>query len=197
MEEKLIMLTEKQLDKLRKVQYERQGCCCAITGLPYAYKDCVFDHKHKRKDEPLGGPDGLGLLRGVIGKNVNTFEGRLWKNWKRYGLSEDIPLPDLLRRMADYLEKPPIEQVYVHPKERPKRKKLSKPDYYNICKYWFVQWPLKRTLPTFPKDGIQTERWNVAIHQAKGWRRLDKQKKLSKDQKLLVEKALVMAKREK
>jgi hypothetical protein len=188
MKAELILLTQAKLDELRKKQYKKQNGKCAITGLPYDYKDCVFDHKHKRKTDPLGGPEGLGLLRGVIGKNVNTFEGRIYKNFKRYGLSEDIELPDLLRRIADYLENPPMPQIYVHPKERPKRIKLSKLDYWVICRFWFLEHPRKRTLPKYPKDGIQTERWNDMIFKAYEWRKLYRQKKLDKQQIELVEK---------
>jgi hypothetical protein len=181
----LIHLTRAQFNELREKHYELQGRKCAITGLPYDLKDCVFDHRHKLKAEECGGPDGLGLLRGVIGRNVNTFEGKIWKAYKRYGLEPDISLPDLLRRLADYIENPPCPQIYIHPNERPKRQRLLKPDYKRVCKYYFCMYPKRRKLPQYPKDGIRTPKWDDLIDQADAWRKI----KLSKDQKKLVEKA--------
>lgn len=159
MKDKLIMLTHKQFKQLRRKQYIKQGGKCAILGKKVNINDCVFDHKHKLKSEPLGGPEGLGCLRGVVQNNVNVFEGKLWKLWKRFGLSKTIDLPTLLRKCANYIENPPIDLIYVHPNERPKRKKLKLPDYYRICKYWFVLFPKRRVLPKYPKNGIKTIKW--------------------------------------
>lgn len=195
LQEKLVFINERELKALRKKQYKKQGGLCAITGLPYALDDCVMDHKHKKKCEPLGGPDGLGLCRGVIGKNVNTFEGRLVKNLKRYGLAEDIELPELLRRIADYLESPPMKSMkVVHPKERPKRKKLSKVDYKRVCKYWFLMFPRNRVLPKYPGDSVETDRWKDYICQADDWRWLDQNKKLDANQREKIKKAQEMMK---
>lgn len=195
MEEKLKMINHRQLGELRKVQYKKQGGVCAISGLPYDLKDTVVDHKHKLKSEPLGGPDGLGLVRGVIGKNINTFEGKCYRLWIRFGLREDISLPDLLRRMADYIEKPPMNgEKIVHPKERPKRPRLKIPDYKLVCKYWFCIYPRKRTLPKYPGDSVKTPKWKEHIHVAKEWRRMDRQNKLSKKQRSKIKKAMELRK---
>lgn len=194
-EERLTFINHRELGELRKKQYKKQGEKCAVTGLPYDVKDCVFDHKHKLKREPLGGSRGLGLLRGVIGKNINTFEGKIWRLYKRFGLTDDLSLPDLLRNLADYIEKPPMfGKKIVHPDERPKRKRLKKPDYAMVCKYWFCIHPRRRVLPKYPGDGVETPRWKESIHVAKQWRRLDRQKKLNKDQKKLIRKAMDLRK---
>lgn len=192
-EEDLKFINHRELAELRKKQYKEQGCCCAVTGLPYGEDECVFDHRHKKKAEPLGGPDRLGLLRGVIGNKINVFEGKLYRMFKRYGLAEDIPLPDLLRNLADYIENPPIKEKIVHPDERPKREKLSIPDYKLVCKYWFAVYPLRRKFPSYPKDEIKTPRWKDLIEEAKEMRALDP-KGLTEKQKTDVRKAMNLLK---
>jgi len=77
-----------------------------------------------------------------------------------------IDLPTLLRRCADYMENPPMKPVYIHPSEKPKRKKLPKPDYKRICKYYFEMYPKRKKLPPYPKDGIMTAKWVDMLNQA-------------------------------
>ena len=190
MSEELKFINHRELRELREEQYKKQGEKCAISGLPYSLKECVFDHKHKLKNDPLGGPEGLGLLRGVISNKINAFEGKIYKAWKRLGLGDDVDLACLLRQIADYIENPPMNgQKIVHPDERPKRKKLSKPDFKRVQKYWFVMNPRRRILPEYPLDGIETPRWKKRIEKANKWREFDSNRKLSDNQKKLIEKA--------
>jgi len=81
---KLIPVKQAELKELREAQYKIQNGKCAILDIPIKEDECVFDHKHKLKSESCGGPDGLGCLRGVIHHNVNVFEGKLERLWKRY-----------------------------------------------------------------------------------------------------------------
>jgi len=192
-DEDLKFINHRELAELRKTQYEKQGCTCAVTGLPYSLEDCVFDHRHKRRDEPLGGPDKLGLLRGVIGNKINVFEGKLYRMFKRYGLVDEIPLPDLLRSLANYIENPPIKEKIVHPDERPKRKRLSIPDYKLVCKYWYAMYPRRQKFPDYPKDNIMSPRWIDMIEEAKEMRALDP-KGLTEDQRANVRKAMNLMK---
>jgi len=166
----LIPITQAQLKEMRAEQFRKQECKCAILGIPIEEDECVFDHKHKLKNEECGGPNGLGCLRGVIHHNVNVFEGKLERLWKRYGLSKVISLPDLLRRCADYIECPPMKPEYIHPNEKPKTKdlyaKLSKTEYKRVCKYFFVMFPRKRILPKYTKykKGVWIEWAKQASH---------------------------------
>lgn len=166
MVEKLILLTPKMKEELRRKQFRKQKGRCAILRRPIAMDDAVMDHKHKLKAQDCGGPQGLGCCRGIIHRNVNSFEGKLERLWKRYGLTGLIDLPTLLRRCADYIESPPMEPIYVHPNEKPKRPKLKKSDYNRICKYYFKIYPNRRKLPEYPKDGIMTERWKSLVIKA-------------------------------
>lgn len=161
----LIMLTGKSLEELRRKQYEKQNGICAILGIKIDYKDAVMDHKHKLKSEECGGPEGLGCCRGVIHRNANSFEGKLDRLRKRYGLKDIIGLTDLLRNCIRYIECPPMEPIYVHPSEKPKRPKLSKVDYNRIKKYWPKMFPKRKLLP-YPKDSIMTAKWVDMLNQA-------------------------------
>ena len=89
----------------------------------------VIDHKHKLKSNPAG-PNGDGLVRGAINRHANIIEGKITNNWKRTGLEyTEADLPTFLRNLADYLENPPCEQVYIHPNERIKPCRLTKTCY--------------------------------------------------------------------
>lgn len=146
----LIELTPKQFKILKYNQfYRNQKQRCAVLKYRIDYKSAVFDHKHRTKDELIG-IDDKGLLRGVIHKEVNRFEGKVLQFYKRYGLEKLIDLPLLLRNLADYLEHPPMEPKYIHPSELPKRAKLSKREYKRVCKYYFKVYPNRRKLPKFP-----------------------------------------------
>lgn len=163
--EELIFLTTKDLKKLRRKQLQEQNYECPILGIELKAKDSVLDHRHKLKNEKVGGEEGLGCLRGVIHRNVNTFEGKVWRIWKRYGLEKMISLPDLLRKVADYIENPPMKKIYVHPNERSKNEKLSKKEYNRVKKYYFCAYPNKRKLPLYPKNRIKTEKWIEFINE--------------------------------
>lgn len=56
--------------------------------------DCVVDHCHQS-----------GEIRGVLHRQSNAFLGKVENAWKRYASSSsEVPLPEALRRMADYIE---------------------------------------------------------------------------------------------
>lgn len=52
-------------------------------------------------------------VRGVIGREVNVFLGKVENGYYRYiGYWSDIPLPDLLENMAEYIRRPNEEIVH-------------------------------------------------------------------------------------
>ncbi|MFA5584621.1 MAG: endonuclease domain-containing protein [Bacteriovoracaceae bacterium] len=172
---KLKILTQKEFVKLREKQLKKQGGKCAILGVSLKKKDVCFDHKHKTKAQECGGEEGLGCLRGVLHKNANSFEGKLERTWKRYGLNKVISLPDLLRRCADYIECPPMKPEYIHPKEKPdNRRKLKKTEYKRVLKYWPRMFPRRKKLPEFPKSGFANKQWEEWIQKANDLYELDK-----------------------
>ena len=57
--------------------------------------DKVLDHQHF----------GDQKCRGVLNRNTNTFEGRVYNTWIRYIKNyTDLSLSEVLRNLADYLE---------------------------------------------------------------------------------------------
>ena len=183
---KLISITSKELAELREKQFKKQDGKCAILGVCIDKAECVLDHKHKLKSEECGGKDRLGCLRGVIHRNANSFEGKLERSWRRYGLHKVISLPELLRRCADYIEQPPIKELIIHPNERKiERKRITIPEYKRICKYYFLAFPKRKALPKYPRFG-----WNET------WKKIYQKvypficrNKFSKEEKELIKKA--------
>ena len=161
---KMLQLKQKDLREYRNQQWLLQKKKCAVTGLPLAFEKSVVDHCHKRKNEPIG-VDGKGMVRGVIHFKVNSLEGKIANAYKRYGLSEIMPLPELLRCLADYIENPPVQNV-IHPSSIPKvkKKKPSKRDIKRVLKFWKEMYP-KRKVPTAPTT--LTKQWQEYIDKSK------------------------------
>lgn len=98
------LYTTKEVAEVRKKLYEEQGAVDKLTGLPLEYKDSVCDHDHKTQ-----------YVRGIIHRQVNAVVGKVENMYIRYiKWWCTIPLPELLRKIADYLELPQ-DKRYVHP----------------------------------------------------------------------------------
>ena len=168
----LFYLTSSDLDDLKNKIINSENYVCPILKIKLDKENSAFDHKHitnKDKKKNKLGEDGKGLLRGVIHFKANVFEGKVLKGFKRSGLeAEGFALPEILRNLADYIETPPIEQIYVHPKEKPKKKTLSETDYKRICKYYFEMFPKKKTLPEYPKSDKNnlSKKWILLLNMA-------------------------------
>ena len=168
--DRLFFLCKSALSSFRKEQYEKQGKICPILKQHISLDYAVVDHKHKRKSDPVNKDNsGGGLVRGVIHSSCNQVEGKIQNAFKRFGLERHISLPEFLRNLADYLENPPAEQIYVHPNEWSPKKapKLYQRDYKLVCKYWHLISPKSKTLPEFPKSGTVTKKWEQWITKAK------------------------------
>lgn len=94
----------KEVAETRKKLYAEQGGIDKLTGLPLEYKDSVTDHDHKTQ-----------YVRGIIHRQVNSVVGKVENMYIRYiKWWCTVPLPELLRKIADYLELPQ-DKRYVHP----------------------------------------------------------------------------------
>ena len=131
---KYIQLNQSDSKMFREKQWEKQGKCCAILLQKIDLKDATLDHKHKLKNQEPG-PKGRGLVRGILHFQANSLEGVIAKKFKRYGLHKFITLPEFLRNMASYLDKPPVPPKYIHWTEKPKPKKLGRREYNKIKKF--------------------------------------------------------------
>ena len=122
-----IQLSNKDLNWLRLKLLELQDNKCAICGCDVTDKSHI-DHKHKTSKE-TNGVNGAGLIRGLLCPNCNLLLGKIENNAKRFQRDDD--LPNLLRRIADYI----IEYTnYIHPTEKPKIKKISKRQFNKLQK---------------------------------------------------------------
>ncbi len=106
-------LRYKDIKAYRKKLFEEQDHKCLITKKIIPDKYIVLDHQHALKSETPG-INGAGQIRGVLDMRANSFEGIILKKYKRSGLMNVIPLPDLLINIAKFLKKKP--KKILHPK---------------------------------------------------------------------------------
>ena len=158
---KLIQLEQKDSKKFRKLQWVKQKKVCPLLGRKIPLSEAVVDHKHKLKTQKPG-PNGRGLVRGVLHFQANSLEGVIVKKYKRYGLHKLIDLPTFLINMAKYLDNPPCDSIYIHWTEKSKPKKLGKREYNKVIKQWKKLYP-NRKPPEYPKSGRMTEKWEKWI----------------------------------
>jgi hypothetical protein len=151
----LIQLKQKDIKQLKEDLHLKQNGICPLLGVEVPLDDMVLDHKHKRKADPAG-PNGDGLVRGSIGRFANAIEGKISNNWKRMGLDKHTDLPTFLRNLADYLENPPCDQIYIHPSEAIKPKKLGIRAFNKINKAYQLEYPRRKAL-VYPKSKKPTK----------------------------------------
>ena len=141
MKNEIIQLKHKDLKEYRNriLKTDQNGLCAICNKIP---KRPVLDHHHKKKIK------GTGLVRGVIDSNMNVFLAKIENNAMRYGISND-DLPDILRSIANYMEKE--QYPLIHPTEAPKEKKLKKSSYNKLLKV-YKESESKLKFPSYPKS---------------------------------------------
>lgn len=161
----LIQADYKDIPNLRKKLLEKQNYICPITKVPLTNENSAVDHKHKFfKNETVGiNPDEYGIIRGAIQFQVNMLEGKISNSYVRLGLHKIAPLPDILRNLADYLEKIPYSEeinnepvYYIHPSEKPKERKITRTCYAKLLKVLRAE-NFKNKIPEYPKSQILTK----------------------------------------
>ncbi len=138
-----IQLKQSDLPEIREKILHKQNGLCPICNCEV--NDPCVDHSHKKK------LNGSGLVRGVLCRNHNTFIAKIENNCIRCNISIS-ELPNILRNIADYLEKK--EYPYIHPTEKPKEKKLKKSSYNKLKKIYDG----KAKLPEYPKSKKLTKK---------------------------------------
>jgi len=102
---------------------EQDGLCPICSE---EVKDPCLDHDHRRKR------GGTGQIRGVLCRMCNSFVAKSENNCVRYNIQKD-DLPDVLRNIANYLEK--THYPLIHPSEGPKRKVVTKASYNKMLRW--------------------------------------------------------------
>lgn len=176
----LIQLNSETAAILRGILYTQQGGKCPILKQKISFDDIVLDHKHKLKAE-LPGSDGKGLVRGCIDFRVNAFEGIILKKYKRQGLTKLIALPELLRNLADYLENPTCQQIFIYPSEKVMAPFLKISEYKRIVKYYKIMFPRRIKIPPYPPSKIkkvgkkkkgQKQKYKYVARMSNKWQKL-------------------------
>jgi len=88
------LYTTSDIKKERKRLHDQQNGIDPILKEPVKFDDTVCDHDHTSQH-----------TRAALHRQVNAFEGKVTNAYTRYlKWLTDIPLPDILRNLADYLE---------------------------------------------------------------------------------------------
>lgn len=133
------------ISTLRDTLSQKQGGFCLICKRKLN-APCL-DHNHKKRIK------GSGQIRGVLCRSCNVMLGKIENNCVRYSISQE-ELPEILRSMACYLERPHLP--YIHPSDAPKTPKLKKSSY-NKLKKIMKDAPSRKKCPEYPKSGKLTK----------------------------------------
>ena len=133
-------LKHKDIPEVRSNILVQQGGVCLVCGVE-PQRPCL-DHSHVKRVK------GTGLIRGVLCSSCNVFIAKSENNCMRYGFAQS-ELPDILRAMANYLEKD--HYPLIHPSEAPKPKKLKKQSYNKLVKE-MKRNDYSKKIPEYPKS---------------------------------------------
>ena len=140
-----------EVKELREKILENQGFKCAICG-----KDIrndpgfALDHQHKLNKNQTLGTDGAGLIRGVLCRDCNVLEGRIWNNSTRYKQFKTVKeRNEFLKQLIQYYENGTYP--FIHPTEKVPLKSISKRQYNKLKKVCLK-------VPEYPKSTHLTKK---------------------------------------
>lgn len=139
-------LKSSDVPNIRREILKEQGYKCPLCGKTITESDRItLDHQHKNKKSDENGPNGDGLVRGVLCADCNSCEGIIWNSTKRFQLAKTREdRIDFLRRLIEYYQREPYP--YIHPTEVPKSKILSKKNFNKLNKEYMLKYPKKKPL---------------------------------------------------
>lgn len=165
----LQQLDYEDLAPLRAKIHKEQNSTCPVLKKKIALADTVVDHQHKFFANEEVGKDGVGLVRGVLQRQVNVWEGKITNSFFRLGLHKfGVTIPEALRNLAEYLERDNLK--LIHPNEKPKTTKrtLGKRLFAKIAKAYSEKYPKRKPLEypkmrtsknKSPKPPVLTKQW--------------------------------------
>jgi hypothetical protein len=147
----LKQLKSGDVKSVREEILQEQSGCCALCNEPITDETGIsLDHQHKKKSDPVG-PDGDGLIRGVLCRACNVWEGKIWNNTTRYRQPQSVQERiGMLQDLIEYYQSGTYP--YIHPNEKPKEPTVSKRNYNKLKKVYEG----KRKFPEYPKSGKLT-----------------------------------------
>ena len=77
-------LTYTEIKPIKEQILHKHGNKCAICGKTITLEEAVLDHQHKNKNSDANIINGNGLVRGVLCRECNLVEGKIWNNLKRF-----------------------------------------------------------------------------------------------------------------
>jgi hypothetical protein len=148
----LTQLKSSDISKVRSEILEDQHGKCALCNVEITDSTGYsLDHQHKLKSEPCG-PDGAGLIRGVLCRACNVLEGKIWNNTQRYMQPKNVQdRIDILLDLVEYYKKGAYP--LVHPTEAVREPKVSKRNYNKLMKGYTG----KKKFPEYPKSSKLTK----------------------------------------
>lgn len=163
---KYIEMKQKDIKILKEKIWLKNNKKCPILNVEIPLDKMALDHCHKKNEEAYA--PNKGTIRTALEFRTNAFFGKMENAFKRYGLNKDYDLATMLRNAADYFDEgayiDDVGNMYVHPNEVPKQKKVSKRNY-NKCKklYELEEFIPKRKnqkkklFPEYPKSSKLTK----------------------------------------
>ncbi|WXB47865.1 endonuclease VII [Vibrio phage VB_VaC_TDDLMA] len=156
--EQLQQLKSSEIKQVREDILKEQGGNCAICREEIDESSgASLDHQHMLKRETIG-EDGAGLVRGVLCRQCNVMEGKIWNNMGRYIQPEDVAERiKWLESLISYYKKDNYN--LIHPNEKPSEPKVSKKNYNKLKRLYNKDVELgtkKRKMPEYPKSGKMT-----------------------------------------
>ena len=147
-QQNLIQLKAKDVTKIRNnILREQNGCCALCIRGINATTGISLDHQHKNKKTDCNGIDGAGLVRGVLCRDCNVWEGKIWNNTKRYRQQKTVKdRIDMLKSLISYYEKGTYN--YIHHTEKEQEPNVSKQNYNKLKKIYNG----KKKFPEYPKS---------------------------------------------
>jgi len=162
-----IEMKQKDIRVLKEKIWLENGKKCPVLGKEIPLEKMALDHAHKRNDDEYSPTKGV--IREALDFRTNAVLGKLENALKRTALSyqKDFDLPTFLRNAADYFERGAYVDedgnMYIHPSEVHKPKKLSKSNYNKVKKLYnneeFIpkrKNQKKKPFPEYPKSGKPT-----------------------------------------
>jgi hypothetical protein len=126
------ILKKNEIKEFREELYKKQGNKCDILNIDIPENKRVLDHIHS---EHKYYPE-QGYIRGVIHSDINVLLGKIENQWNRTSkeLKEQFELDEILIMLANYIKKHKYKkEKIIHPREKPKEKKIMKSKYMNVA----------------------------------------------------------------